>query len=138
MSEKRETPRERLRERLRRAGATETQSRRALVEADREEAIRTRMLKAEVKALTAQIRELRRQGSTDPTPHAAGVDRRPHIRDEVLSAGAGDGALADLTDMLGGLQSVARQMLWTLGIGVGVVVPSVLIVLVVIVLNATD
>lgn len=150
---------DRLRKRLKRAGAkdakpaddelTEEIITLALDELRKRERIRTRALGARIKSLKEQVDRLRaqrdqnalhvrsasRNSETSGTPN----DRISEFRDEITKATAlvlaaektetgEDGK--ELSDSVLGLQRVTRYMVWILGVGMGIVVPGMLLLLV--------
>ena len=142
---------DRLRKRLKEATASDEQINHAIAASTRSHMVHNRALKEQLKALTAQINDLRAdtqgaQGGRTGNPVVAvggvGQDRLLDLRDEIVDAKAAltlatermdaqaeEQSIADLTVALAGVQAASRQMLWTLRIGLTIVVPAVAIVL---------
>ena len=143
----------RLHARLRKAGATCEEIEVALDESCKRERIRNTILRDRLKALTAQIDQLCAQGGNGATtdvrngssvePSIGSMDRLLEIRDQIVEAKAAltratekmDGqdesrSNSELVGALGSVGGVMRQIVWILCIGMGVVVPAILVLLV--------
>ena len=141
---------ERLRARLGDAGATEDEIDIALEESGKRERIRNRALRSKLKALTAQINELNAQGGASggasggsDIQAGGGADRLWEARDQIVEASAAlklagerigaqtnGRALSDVADALAALHRSTRQVVWLVCIGMGIIAPSVVILLV--------
>ena len=141
---------DRLRKRLRRAGAVDDDITLALDEFRKRERQRCRMLQARVKRLNKDVQRLRAQrdsraaqgGAANPEGQAAinRFDRLLEIRDEIAEAKQALEQVADemrsqdganeLAKSLMETQRLIQRMTWILFIGLGVVAPATMLILV--------
>ena len=141
---------DRLRERLKLAGAVDEDITLALDEFGKRERQRCRFLQARVKRLKREVQRLRAQRDLDVTHGgAASTDVRTtddrfvrllEVRDEIVEAKQALALAADemrsenggndVADSLMETQHLIRRMAWILFIGLGVVAPATMLILV--------
>ena len=141
---------DRLRERLKRAGAVDDDITLALDEFRKRERQRCRLLQSKVKRLNGEVKRLRAQRDSHTAQGgAANMDRQAadhrfdqmlEVRDEIVEAKQALAQVADemrsqdgankVAESLMETQRLIQRMTWILFIGLGVVAPATMLILV--------